>query len=77
MHSLTQTDHLALAQLSTSRTLPVASRWAVQVAYLILVWTNRSRTRTHLRRLDDAMLGDIGLSPSQAHEEYLKWFWRP
>ena len=77
MHSLTQTDHLALAQLSQSRALPLVSRWAVQVAYLALVWSQRSRTRCQLRGLDSRMLRDIGVTADEAHSESLKWFWRP
>jgi len=77
MHSLSQPDHLALAQLSQSRALPVVSRWAVKMAYLTLVWTRRSRTRAQLHRLSPSELEDIGITADQAHEEQMKWFWRP
>ena len=77
MHSLTQTDHLALAQLSKSPALPTVSRVALQLAFLTLVWTQRSRSRAHLRKLDYAKLEDVGLTPNDAHTEYMKWFWRP
>lgn len=77
MHALSHPHHLALAQLSQSASLPQVSRWALRVAYLILIWTRRSRTRAHLRRLDAAALRDIGLGPACAHAECLKWFWRP
>lgn len=76
MRVLTLPDHLALTQLTQSRSLPIVSRLAVRMAYVALIWTERSRTRAHLRRLDAAALDDIGLSPDSAHREYLKWFWR-
>ena len=77
MHALTQTDHMALAQLSQSRALPIVSRWAVQVAYLCLVWSQRSRTRCQLKGLEPRMLRDIGITEGESHAEFLKWFWRP
>lgn len=77
MHALTPLDHQALSQLAQSQTLPNVSRWAVRLAYLTMVWTRRSRTRGQLRKLDDAALHDIGVSPAHAQAECLKWFWRP
>lgn len=78
MTALTTTPDLsALAQLSARNTLPVASRVAIKVAYLCLLWSQRSRTRTSLSALPEYQLRDIGLSRREAAEEYGKWFWRP
>ncbi|QGX98181.1 DUF1127 domain-containing protein [Roseovarius faecimaris] len=77
MSTLTTTpDHTALAQLSARTTLPMASRVAIKVAYWIVLWSQRSRTRNTLRDLSDAQLKDIGLTPRQATDECSKWFWR-
>ena len=77
MGSLTHADHMALTHLAQSRDLPNVSRWAVRVACLILIWTERSRSRAHLRRLNRAGLKDVGLTMRQARHEGGKWFWRP
>lgn len=78
MTALTTTPDLtALSQLSARNTLPMASRVAIKVAYLCLLWSQRSHTRAALQCLSDDQLADIGLSPRQAAEEYGKWFWRP
>ena len=39
-------------------------------------WTERSRQRRSLMRLDDHMLHDIGLSRSDVEREGSKPFWR-
>ncbi|WP_212523111.1 DUF1127 domain-containing protein [Actibacterium sp. MT2.3-13A] len=66
-----------LAQLSASATLPVGSRVAVRLAYLLLIWSERRRSRQRLRDLPPHLLRDIGHTPGQAHAESRKPFWRP
>jgi uncharacterized protein YjiS (DUF1127 family) len=39
-------------------------------------WAERRRTRTHLYRLPDYMLRDIGVSRADVAEEYEKPFWK-
>jgi uncharacterized protein YjiS (DUF1127 family) len=39
-------------------------------------WADRRRTRTHLYRLPDYMLRDIGISRADVVEEYEKPFWK-
>lgn len=77
MAPLTHTHSTALTQLSARSTLPLVSQVAIKVAYLTLLWTQRSRTRHDLRHLSDNALRDIGLTREQAGDECGKWFWRP
>ena len=48
---------------------------ALRLAYLLFVWTARSRGRKALGRLTDAHLADIGLTRRDATAEAGKWFW--
>ncbi len=77
MTTLTRSDRAALEHLRAHSSLPVVSRIAVQVAWCVLLWSQRRKSRRDLSLLDDHMLNDIGLSPRQAEQEYSKWFWRP
>lgn len=38
-------------------------------------WSQRSRARRHLAELDEHILHDIGLTPSQVRRETSKAFW--
>ena len=40
------------------------------------IWAERVRSRRELARLDDHMLGDIGLNRARVEREYDKPFWR-
>lgn len=72
------TSSTALTQLSArSTTLPLMSLVAIKVAYLVLLWSQRRRTRHALSDLPDHALRDIGLTPDQAAREAAKPFWRP
>lgn len=46
------------------------------IAALISAWQRRARTRRALRGLSDALLDDIGVSPSHAGREAAKAPWR-
>lgn len=43
---------------------------------MLLEWNERARQRRQLARLDDRLLGDIGLSRVDAEQEARKPFWR-
>ncbi len=43
---------------------------------LLLVWQDRERQRHRLRRLDDRLLKDMGLSRADVAHETAKPFWR-
>ncbi|MEM7076903.1 MAG: DUF1127 domain-containing protein [Pseudomonadota bacterium] len=77
MPGLTMSDRAALAQLSARTSLPAASCVAIRLAWVLTVWSQRRRSRTHLALLDDHMLEDIGLTARDAQAEACKWFWRP
>lgn len=77
MPSLTRTEHAMLFALARDTRLPVMSRAALRVAYLFLLWSQRRRTRMHLRDLDPGLLKDVGLTPDDARLEGAKPFWRP
>jgi uncharacterized protein YjiS (DUF1127 family) len=66
-----------LAHLAASATLPVGARVAVRVAYLLLVWSERRRSRGQLRDLPPHLLRDIGRTAPEARAESRKPFWRP
>ena len=56
---------------TTGRVFPLLR----QAAELGRAWMERARQRNDLKRLDDRMLADIGISRSQAYEEASKPFW--
>lgn len=70
------TQKSALAQLSARTTLPLVSQGAIGLAYLVLLWSQRQRTRRDLRDLSDHLLRDVGLSREDALRESRKTFWR-
>ena len=43
---------------------------------LLATWQHRARQRSHLARLDQRLLRDIGLSHKQVQDEVAKPFWR-
>ena len=77
MPSLSVTDRSSLAQLDARTTLPVGTRMAVRVAWLLALWSDRHRTRLHLGELSPHLLRDIGLTSEAAEIEAAKPFWRP
>ena len=51
-------------------------RDAGELLRLLLVWQDRARQRHLLRRLDDRLLQDMGLSRADVEHEAVKPFWR-
>lgn len=65
--------------MTRSRIMPKSgSRNALSMSLtgLIAAWRERHASRAALRRLDDHMLADIGLSRVDAEIEIAKPFWR-
>lgn len=56
--------------------LPLLSRLAFDLAFLIAKWQMRSTTRRSLRALEGHILRDIGLDASDAYNECAKRFWQ-
>lgn len=50
---------------------------ALRVAVTVTVWSERRRTRLHLKHLDDHLLRDIGLDRLTAQREADRKFWLP
>ncbi len=51
-------------------------RDAGELLRLLPVWQDRERQRHRLRRLDDRLLNDMGLSRADVAHEAVKPFWR-
>jgi uncharacterized protein YjiS (DUF1127 family) len=49
---------------------------ALRVIARLLEWQERSRQRAMLATIDEHLLRDLGLTRSEAQEEYQKPFWR-
>ena len=64
----THPDRLGLGAGST----PMTSR----LASTLRLWRERARMRGELRRLDERVLEDIGLSVGEADREAAKPFWK-
>ncbi|PWR20170.1 DUF1127 domain-containing protein [Zavarzinia aquatilis] len=50
---------------------------AARAVTALLVWQRRAMERHHMRRMDDRLLRDIGLSRADIESEAAKPFWRP
>ncbi len=73
------TTKIDCGNASPSRLRAVARALSLELidfANLLLVWQVRWRGRSHLRRLSDHMLKDIGVSRLDAEHEAGKRFWR-
>ncbi|HJR22967.1 MAG TPA: DUF1127 domain-containing protein [Dongiaceae bacterium] len=66
--------------LTTAATASVHSgeaRWFGQARTQATTWLQRRRSRRALAELDERLLRDIGLSPTEAVAESAMPFWRP
>jgi uncharacterized protein YjiS (DUF1127 family) len=66
----------ALAVLNSTRSLPLLAVVSVKFAACVTKWVTRRRTRLTLDQLDAWQLHDVGLTPSAAHREARKVFWK-
>jgi uncharacterized protein YjiS (DUF1127 family) len=64
------------AQNRNHRRTPLDASSPTRLVDLIFTWHQRRRSRYNLMGLPDAMLKDIGLSRSDAEQEWEKPFWR-
>lgn len=62
--------------LFANRPLPPVATAVFALAVTILKWEQRQQTRRALKRLDQHMLHDIGLSHRDAQNEARKPFWQ-
>jgi len=66
---MTQTpSHTALGFLAGRQLTPVSAA-ALRVVVLLVRWEDRRHTRKGLKRLDDHLLKDVGISRSDAERE--------
>ena len=72
-----RSPHIALAESFCSRIeIPVLAAAVLKMAYTLVIWSERRRTRKVLQSMDDYQLTDIGLTKGQALGEYSKPFWK-
>ncbi|WP_292290664.1 DUF1127 domain-containing protein [Marivita sp.] len=64
-----------IAYLGAQSTLSPLAVVALRVAVTLTKWSERSRTRRHLKALDDHLLRDVGLDRLTAHREANRKFW--
>lgn len=65
----------ALALLHSAHPLPLPAELALRVAVLLAQWSQRSRSRRALARLDGHLLKDVGLTRDQALDQARRHFW--
>ena len=56
--------------------LPLIAQVAVSFAYLVVIWSERHKTRKQLRKLSPQLLRDVGITQTMSVEEARKPFWR-
>ena len=64
-----------IAYLGAQSTLSPLAVVALRVAVTLTKWSERRRTRLHLKALDDHLLRDVGLDRLTAHREANRKFW--
>jgi uncharacterized protein YjiS (DUF1127 family) len=67
------------AAIASRRELPGlfdARSWRNRFEATVRLWSRRRTTRLSLAELDDHMLRDIGLTPTEARQESSLPFWR-
>ena len=61
--------------VSQIQVYPSSSVSRYSLLEMVKIWYNRHKERTQLRRLDDRLLSDVGLSRDQVKAEISKPFW--
>ena len=56
--------------------LPLIAQVAVSFADLVVIWSERHKTRKRLRKLPPHLLCDVGITRTMSVEEARKPFWR-
>ena len=69
-------DRFEILNATALDRLPFLSRLILDLAILVAKWQLRSNTRHCLMKLDNHLLNDIGLLPSEAYIEGKKRFWQ-
>lgn len=64
-----------IAYLGGQSTLSPLAVVALRAAVTLTKWSERRRTRAHLKALDDHLLRDVGLDRMTAHREANRKFW--
>jgi uncharacterized protein YjiS (DUF1127 family) len=64
-----------VAYLGAQSTLSPLAVVALRVAVTLTRWSERRRTRLHLKSLDDHLLRDVGLDRLTAQREANRMFW--
>ncbi len=67
---------LGQSQARRRPALPSGRAWVGEAIETVRIWQQRARQRTELRRLDDHLLRDVGLTRAQILAEAQKPFWR-
>ncbi len=57
--------------------LAALARDGLTLLELVTTWRRRRRQRDDLKKLDERLLNDIGVSRGDAEAEWRKPFWRP
>ena len=65
------------ATVTTASIQPTESRQSGQLLAMVSTWLQRRRSRRDLAQLDERLLRDIGLTPSEAIAESAMSFWKP
>lgn len=65
-----------LEQLAQAVHMPTVATLLLRTAVVVTLWTHRAKSRRALLNLDADLLRDVGISPSDAHDEATKPFWR-
>jgi uncharacterized protein YjiS (DUF1127 family) len=75
---MTQTLTLSTEAVAVlnQRGTPVLAIMAVKFAVSVTKMATRRRTRKALAQLEPWQLADVGLTPSEAHDEAIKVFWK-
>ena len=75
---MTQTLTLSNEMVATlnQRGTPVAAVLAVKFAVCVTKMASRRRTRVALAQLEPWQVRDVGLTPTEAHDESIKVFWK-
>ncbi|MEM6385341.1 MAG: DUF1127 domain-containing protein [Pseudomonadota bacterium] len=73
---MTQVTSASALDFLQRRPLTPAATLAVYAAVIFVIWSDRRRSRKDLKSLDDHLLNDIGVTPSEAYKEAERPFWQ-